>query len=330
MNDKKHLFIINPVSLKRQADFDVFMLNTENCLRALGIQDYFMHVSRFPRDAIAVIRRYAKDAGTGAAIRVYAVGGDGILFDCLNGVVGLANIELAPVPYGNSNDFVRAFGEGKNDLFRNITLMALAPSIATDVIFYGNNYALNTCTIGIEAYAVHKAAELNTRYKSNWNRLPFPVRKFMYDFMFFWGGVISAFSPRIINQKYKITIDGKDFSGSYATINIANGACYGGDKKAAIAAVPDDGLLDVLLFKSTNTLNVVKIGTQYLYGKYYKFPSYISYRKAAEIAVRSDEPLVLQLDGEIFIDTNITVKVVPSAVRIVAPDNLSYTMRDAL
>jgi YegS/Rv2252/BmrU family lipid kinase len=263
-------------------------------------------------------------------VRVYAVGGDGILFDCLNGVIGLDNTELAVIPYGNSNDFVRSFGEGKEKLFRDINTQTRASAIPTDVIFCGSNYALNTCTIGMEAYTVHKAIELNARYMRYQNKLPAKMKKLLYDFTFFCGGVISTYSTSITSQKYTVYLDGEDLSGNYTTINIANGPCYGGDKCAAIAAMPNDGLIDVLLFRSTNVLNTTRIGIEYIYGKYYKFPAYITYKRAAEITVRSDKPLIMQLDGEIFLDTNITVKIIPAAVKIVAAGNIAYERRAVL
>jgi diacylglycerol kinase family enzyme len=136
-------------------------------------------------------------------------------------------------------------------------------------------------------------------------------------------------SRSITDQKYSILIDGDAFDGAYTTINIANGPCYGGDKCAAISAVPNDGLLDVLLFKSTNYFNIVRVGTRYIYGGYRNFSKYISYRRAKEISVCSEKPMVLQLDGEIFFDTNITVKVIPAGVRIVAVNGIDYVRRTA-
>jgi diacylglycerol kinase family enzyme len=91
-------------------------------------------------------------------VRLYAVGGDGILFDCLNGLIGLPKSELAAVPYGHTNDdFMSAFGEGIRDVFRNIPLQAAVPFIATDILHYGGDYAMNLCIVGIESAALFKA-----------------------------------------------------------------------------------------------------------------------------------------------------------------------------
>jgi YegS/Rv2252/BmrU family lipid kinase len=324
-----HLIIINPVSFSSKIDLEKYVLETENLFADIG-KESFVHVSRFPRDAIMTIRKFIALKKPETIIRVYAVGGDGILFDCLNGIIGLGNAELAPVPYGHSNDFVRSFGNGKLNLFLDIKTLASAPVIPTDVIFCGNNYALNTCTIGMEAYTVHKAVEYNTRFKDIWNKMPRSIGNFLYDFMFFWAGVVSSMSRSITSQEYDILIDGDAITGPFTTINIANGPCYGGDKNAAIAAVPDDGLLDVLLFKTTNRPNIVRVGTRYIYGGYRNFPKYISYRRGKEITVRSIKPMVLQLDGEIFFDKNITFKVIPKAVKIVAPGGINYEQKDVI
>jgi hypothetical protein len=38
---------------------------------------------------------------------------------------------------------------------------------------------------------------------------------------------------------------------------------------------------------------------------------------------------MIDLDGEAFLDTNITVELIKRAVKIAAPDNLSYKKRGA-
>jgi YegS/Rv2252/BmrU family lipid kinase len=320
----KHIFIINPRSFIYKSDMDAFIAE---CRRVMAGLEYVVHVSRYPRDAIGTIRRHVMKLEPSTSVRVYAVGGDGILFDCLNGIVGLENAELAPIPYGKSNDFVRAFGEGNFDRFRDIEAMSVAGSVLTDVLHCGNNYALNTCTIGMEAYATHKAVELNNKYRNMLKKVPNNIQIWIHDFMFFLSGIISTYDPKVIGQRYEVTIDDYKFLGNYATINIANGPCYGGDKYAAVKAMPNDGLLDVLLVKSASVAKILRIGVEYIYGKYYKFPSYITYDNAKAVNVTSKEPLVLQLDGENFFDTNITIKILPAAVRIIAPANLHYVGR---
>jgi diacylglycerol kinase family enzyme len=285
-----------------------------------------IHISRFPRDAIAVIRNYVKDIPAGETVRVYAVGGDGILFDCLNGVVGLPNAELAIVPYGRTNDVVRAFGENKNELFRDISLQSSSPAILTDIIHCGSVYALNFCTIGVEADAIMKTQGFKQSFE-NRGGMFWWLKDTVYLSLDYLGGIYAAFDKTVTNQHYNLTIDGEHLTGKYCSINIANGPCYGGDKHAVITAVPDDGFLDALFFKSAPPLKILGEMIPYTKGCYTNYPDDFIWRRVRKLVIRSDSPLYIGLDGEVFFDTNITVEVVPAAVKIVAVNGLKYERR---
>jgi YegS/Rv2252/BmrU family lipid kinase len=314
----RHIFIINPCSFRTQAALDAVIFEIGQCFKNRNETDYFIHISRFPRDAVGKIHELAaKDE----KVRVYAIGGDGILFDCINGIAVFPSAELVPVPYGKTNDYVRAFGEGKNELFRNINgLVNEEITIPTDLMYYGNNYAINDCTIGIESTAIIRMYTLKKKYRKYIDKYPF-----VYSFLFFASGFISLFDQKLLYQHYDIMIDGEDYSGHYSTINIANGPCYGGNMCAAPTAVPDDGYLDVQLYKSQGTLALTRSIQSYLYGK--RPLKNIVFKRAKKISIRSGKSLLIQLDGEILIDTNITLEVVPKAIKMVAPEGIRYERR---
>jgi diacylglycerol kinase family enzyme len=324
---RNHLFVVNPTSFHYRKDMDDTIAAAKACFRRMLLPEPLMHVSRYPREATAVIRKYVAAAEPDSVTRVYAVGGDGILFDCLNGLVGLGNTELAVVPYGSANDFVRAFGDENKEHFRDISLQATAGVLPTDIINCGHSYALNTCTVGLESQAVTYARELQSWYKPNIRMVPPSLRRFIYNFTFYLGGLFTTGHAKILRQNYQVCIDGQDFSSVYVCINIANGPCYGGDKYPAAMAIPDDGHLDVLLVKGIKPVHYLRYGFKYLYGQYAKLPQFITHRKATRISVRSDNPLVLQMDGEIFFDTNINVEIMPKAVNIVNVKGLPYRNR---
>jgi YegS/Rv2252/BmrU family lipid kinase len=280
--------------------------------------DFSILVSHFPRDALGLVRKEVINAGN-ETVRVYAVGGDGILFDCLNGIANLPNAELASIPYGNSNDFIRAFGEGKASMFRNVPDIIRGKTIATDVISFGNNYALNTFTIGLESMSVINMNKLKIKYNNLLKRF-----SFLYNMMFFFGGAPSFFDQKILNQQYDIFIDNVDYSGRYTAINVANGPCYGGNKSAAPFARPDDGFLDVILFKYVGAIRTLSVLPNYVNGK---TPSNCEVIKAKRIEVYSKDPLQIQADGEIFFDTKLVVEVKPGAVNFVTINDLKYQTR---
>jgi YegS/Rv2252/BmrU family lipid kinase len=278
--------------------------------------NFSIQISHFPRDAIGIIKREVRTAGEDETVRVYAVGGDGILFDCLNGIIGIPNMELASVPYGKTNDFIRMFGENKAHLFRNIGALVSAKTLSTDVIAFCSNYAINTLTIGMESLAVIKMSNFSRKHPILLNRFTF-----LYNFLFTIGGIAALFDHDTLRQHYNIIIDNVDFSGEYTSINIANGSCYGGNKSVMPMARPDDGILHTLLFKPLSVLGTLFVLPSYLKGK---TPSNCKLVQAKKLEIRSELPLEIQADGEIFFDTNITVEVKPSAVDFVVVDNLTY------
>jgi diacylglycerol kinase family enzyme len=220
---------------------------------------------------------------------------------------------------------MRACGEGLAELFRNIPVQAAAPVIPTDILHCGSNYALNLCTVGVESAVIFRAVELQQKLKT-WP--PFIRDSFrMYTLMYYLGGDIAMLDQKIMRQEYTINIDGEDLSGSYASLNIANGPCYGGNKGAVITAVPDDGFLDVLMYKGTRPLQALPRYIPYSMGHYARFPGYFTLKRGKTISIRSKEPLMIDLDGEAFIDTNITVELIPHGVNMVTPNNLPYNRR---
>jgi diacylglycerol kinase family enzyme len=319
---REHFFIINPKSFPRKGEQEGIISHIESYFAVNRIPGLFYHVSRYPRDAISVLRKYLALTDSSTVVRVYAVGGDGIAFDCLNGIVGLPNAELAILPYGGGSDFVRAFGDDRYEEFRDIGLQVEAPVVPTDIIHCANNYALNYCTVGLEAAAVIRAMPLIKRFEKA--RTMFPS---LTGFFYILGGIIEKFDKKISGQRYELRIDGDDFSGRYSIINVANGPCYGSGKTAVSTAVPDDGILDVLMTRKMNPFKMLRLQPAYLKGKFYQFPKYCFLRRAKKISIRSEVPLRVSLDGETFLDSHLTIEIVPQAVKIAAANNAAYQKR---
>jgi diacylglycerol kinase family enzyme len=256
-------------------------------------------------------------------VRVYAVGGDGILFDCLNGVVGFDNAELAIVPYGLTNNFLQSFGENKEELFRDIRAQMTSKAIPTDILYTGNSYSLNFCLIGVEAAANQKAIQMNKNLErggffSWWFYLRF------HTSLYLLGGLRALFNEKLMRQRYEITIDGEEYSGKYQSIYIANGPCYGGNKFPVNTAVPNDGKFDVIMGRSVGALRSLFNLFPYLNGRYYKVPSVFIWKRGKKVTVRSGSSMLIALDDEMFVNPSISVEVIPHAVKIVAVNGLEY------
>ena len=328
----KHLFVINPRSFPVKLDQYRVIKEIIDSFAALNdgkynsSTDYEILISRYPRNAIGLIRKWINEYQSGEVVRVHAIGGDGILFDCLNGIVGLPDTELSSIPYGTSNDMVRAFGEDKKRLFKDIKLQITSPAIPTDIIHCGNNYAINFCTVGLESSTIMKSIDIYNGVSKGIKKFK-KINSFIYAMLFYLGGIMAVFNKKNLNQYYTITIDGEDFSGVYGTINIANGPCYGGDKNAVITAMPDDGVLDALFFNCPSSYRTASIIPRYVKGEFRKFPGNFKWKRLKKIEIHSDDPLLVDLDGEVFFDTNLKVEIIPKAIKFTAPGGIGYFNR---
>ena len=326
----KHLLIINPVSFSKESEMEAVIAGINSYFKSRGDEEYHIHISRFPRDGIRYVRKFIEGA-KGELVRVYAVGGDGVVFDCLNGMVNMPNAHLAVVPYGMYNDFIRVFGEGSQirDTFRDIKTMATSGTMAIDVISLGHRRTLCFCTMGIEALAFYKQFEMRRKYPGLARRLG---RSF-YNL----GGPMAILDKRRYSLDYEITIDGKSYNGRYVGIHVANTGLYGGNMVPAPMARPDDGWLDIITVEAANRAALVRMMGKYTSGKYYSpegssSKSYLNkilrHVRGKEIFVRSETPMFVNADSEIHHDTKMNIKVLPAHVQIVVPDGLSYVRRD--
>ncbi|GMO45641.1 MAG: hypothetical protein Ta2G_00580 [Termitinemataceae bacterium] len=230
----------------------------ENNFKLLNISNYKICFSSKPRTALNIIRIFIEEQNSDFILRVYAVGGDGILFDCLNGIMILAarNSELALIPYCYTNYLAQHFGKTEINDFRIIKDQILSETIPIDVIDCASNYALSFCTIDFEAKSY-------MRIKN--------VFKMKNVFKI-------ALSNKNLNKYYRINIDGSEITGKYQIINT----------KA------DNGVLDITFDKSS--------------------PKHF---RAKEISVYADTPFLLILDGQIFIESDASFKIMPCALNFV-------------
>jgi diacylglycerol kinase family enzyme len=317
----KHVFVFDPKAFyNQQWKMDNILDNIGQFFRTQEKPDFSIQISRYRRNAIGIIHEEAEKAKPGDVIRVYAIGGEEILYDCINGAAHFPNMQIAIMPYGESNDFLKIFGENKEELFRDIASLVQAEALPTDIIRWGVNYALNSCYIGMNPVISKKLKDL----KSSLNKVSFILFSKITTFL---SMIVSAFDKQIAARKYKITIDDQDYSGSYSLIHVANGPYYAGKLTGAAHATPDDGLLDITLIKSAHPLKTLWSLRRYSHGKQ---PKKCVYVQAKKISVQSDGHMWIQLDNEYVQDSNISLSLVDHAVQMVAVNDLTYPLASIL
>jgi diacylglycerol kinase family enzyme len=313
----KHVFVFDPKAFySQQWKMDNILDNIGQFFRTQEAPDFSIQFSRYRRNAITIIQDEAEKAQPGDIIRIYAIGGEEILFDCLNGVAHYPNMQLAAVPHGEYYDFLKIFGENNIESFRDIPSLVKGDAIPTDVIRWGVNYALNSCYIGMNSAISKRIKDL----KSSMNKSSFIVFSKLSSFL---NQTFGAFDKNSVAREYQITIDDTDYTGRYCLIHVANGPYHAGKTTGASEATPDDGLLEIALIKSSNPMKTLSSLRKYSKGKRPKNCVIVQGKK---VTIQAAAQMWIQLDNEYIQDTSITMSVVHHAVQMVTINNLSYPM----
>jgi len=313
----KHVFVFDPKAFfNQQWKMDNILDSIGQYFRTQEKPDFSIQFSRYRRNAIGIIQDEKEKASPGDIVRVYAIGGEEILFDCMNGVAHFPNTQLAVVPYGESYDFLKIFGDENIEKFRDIPSLVNGEALPTDLIRWGVNYALNSCYIGMNSAISKRIKDM----KSNMNKGGAIVFTKISSFL---NRFLTAFDSHITAREYTITIDDEDYSGHYSLIHVANSPYYSGKITGASEATPDDGFLDIALIKSSHPLSTLSSIGRYSRGKR---PRNCVFIQAKKITVKSDSQMWIQLDNEYIQDTNINMSVIPHAIQMVTVNNLSYPL----
>jgi len=312
----KHLFVINPKSFWKKTKQNQIVVRIHEFFREKENADYEIFVSRFPRDAVGFIPLFAKKLPESTTLRVYAVGGDGILFDCLNGIVGLEHAELAAVPYGYTNNFIQGFGSNERFLFRLLSRQYDAPALPMDIMRCGKTYGLNYCVTGIEAEAIHYADDLRKKMEKGHSLSQWLSRRFYTQFYF--TGALAAFNDKkLLQQHYAVEIDGERNTGTYQGFAIFNSPYYGGKMHPINHAMPNDGVLDLLTIQNLGLFSTITAFPLYTRGYYKMFHRNFALKQGKKISIRSDDTLRICIDGEIFYESELDVEILPAAIKFV-------------
>jgi diacylglycerol kinase family enzyme len=311
----KHVFVFDPKAFfNQQWMMDNILDNIGQFFRTQDKPDFSIQFSRYRRNAIIIIQEEAEKAKPDDVIRIYAVGGEGILFDCLNAVSHFPNMQLAAVPYGANNDFLEIFGKENVESFRDIPSLVKGEAHSTDIIKWGVNYSLNSCYIGMNSAISKRVKDL----KSKLNKTSFIL---FSKISTFFNNISAEFDKQSSAREYKITIDDQDYSGHYSLIHVANGPYHDGKLTGVSKATPNDGILDIALIKASHPLGTLWSMGRYARGKRSKKCIYV---QAKKISVQSNTQMWIQLDNEYIQDTGIDLSLVHHAVKMVTVDNLSY------
>lgn len=311
--EMKHVFILNPAA--GQGNAVNLMKEIIDIGDELGI-DVEIYETQEILDAEVAAKKYASMASKEYPVRIYACGGDGTVNEVLNGIAGEENVELAVIPMGTGNDFIRSFGT--RGQFMNIKKQMMSKSRKVDILkyrysrddYFYEQYIMNMLNIGFDC----RAADSMQKYKTK------PLVSGTMAYLF---GVAENL-VKMEGENLKITLDnGEVYEKEVLLVAIANGSYYGGGFKSAPYAEVDDGLIDVSIVERCTRKQLVGIIGKYNKGTHLDTKlgkRIVTYRKCKSLNIESlGSEMVFAADGEPSKASNIFIEVVPKAISFVDP-----------
>lgn len=302
----KHIFIVNPAAGKGKAAGRI-VPEIESYFAAHKDLDGEIYYTKAQGDAIRYVEEIAK---CGEPVRFYACGGDGTLYEVVNGAYRYPNTAVGIIPLGSGNDFARIFG-GSERLF-DIGAQINAETQKFDLISAGKHVAINQSSMGLDAEICAKQAYFK--------KIPGVGGEFAYTLSLFY-----CLMHRL-NSEFKIILDDKEvIEGKMLFALCANSRWYGGGYKGAPKAVPNDGLLDFIIVRKTvGRLKLAGLVGQYKRGEHLSW-DFTTFLRGKKMQIISKAPAAVNVDGECEYVTECTFRLLENAIDIIMPDAAAYT-----
>jgi YegS/Rv2252/BmrU family lipid kinase len=249
---------------------------------------------------------------------VVAAGGDGTIHEVVNGFfeagvrIPTAS-KLGVLPSGTGGDFRRTFD------------LPIAPEPAARALLAGKtrridagkaSFTLADGARGIRHFVNIADAGVAGEVVNRVNR----SAKRLGSYVTFNAAAIASLLSWT-NKPMKIVVDGEAFEARCQQVVIANCRYYGGGMQMAPMAVPDDGLLDVIVigdvgrFYSLSKLDAIRKGTHLDMGD-----PRLKVLRGTSVEVSSAERVLVDLDGEQPGMVPATFEVMPGSIDLVVPE----------
>jgi YegS/Rv2252/BmrU family lipid kinase len=245
---------------------------------------------------------------------VVAVGGDGTINEVVNGLLGSAappaiTTRLGLLPMGTGGDLRRTLGIPR-DVDAAAAILRSGRSRRVDA-------GRVTCAVGGETVTRHfinvADAGIGGEVAGLVNR---GFRLVNGETTFTAAGAIALLRWR--NKRMRLLVDGAVSSVIAQQVIVANCEYAGGGMRIAAGALPDDGLLDVIVIGDVGKLDTLGLMASVRKGTHLGHPK-IFRRLGRHIEISSDEHVGVDLDGECPGTLPATFDVVPSALEVVVP-----------
>ena len=225
----------------------------------------------------------ARAAAAAGATHVIAVGGDGIVHEVANGMIAAgSDAALGVVPVGSGNDFAKLVGTYRHGVARAVARLVTARIQRFDAgRVNGAEYFVNTMGFGFGPAVVERRNA--TAHLKGFLSYLVPIFR-----------TFAGFAPP------RLEIRAAEFweTGYVMLVEVCNGTTAGGSYRFAPQAAASDGRLDVCVVRRVSLPGFLSLLPRVMRGTHGGTRQVALFR-TREVTVRSDQPLLMHLDGEL-------------------------------
>jgi diacylglycerol kinase (ATP) len=243
--------------------------------------------------------RLARNAAVEGYEKIVAAGGDGTVNEIVNGIAG-HNVSLGLLPIGTMNVFATELGLPLNDLASCWQIIEQNRTHRVDLPRANGQHFVQLAGVGLDAQAVK---ETSGAFKRSFGPLSYLISAVQ----------VASRTPPVLRIE---SDDAATDEGSF--VLVGNGRLYGGRFPFFKQAVMDDGLLDVIVFKRLNYLDIIRYLQDVVFTPQISSPE-VEYFKTIHLRVTSDETVPVEIDGELVGNCPVEFKIRAGGLRVLTP-----------
>lgn len=232
--------------------------------------------------------------------RIVVCGGDGMIHHAAGVIAGSA-ASLGIVPAGTGNDIARAFGVPS----QRADAIELALGSATrriDTIRCGERHTVSVVTAGF-SHDVSARADAFRWRGGQWIYTVATLREL----------------PRLRSRHATLVIDGTRVDTGFTLLAVGNTAWFGGGMNVCPDAVPDDGLMDVVVIGDVGRAEFARVFPRVFGGGHVRHQAVSTWRAGrVELSLMNGDATGVWGDGERIGDTPVVCEVVPGSLLLAA------------
>lgn len=297
------LFIINPSSGKQNIKETIRSI----CGR-LVVSEIANTIDVFYTEKQGDAKNRAAQLKEGEYDFVVSIGGDGTLNEIINGlVISESKIPLAIISAGTVNDFANSMGLPQTpkafcDMIKNFKYQEV------DVGKVNNEYFINVIAGGLLTDVAYK--------------VPKDKKAVMGKFAYYIEGAKDL--PNQIFNTLTLKFESEEYTQeeNIMVFLVMNSNSVGGYKDAAPLASVSDGVLDVVVLRKLEFLEVSNLVFKLMQGDYINHPAvqYFQTKHLKVSMVGDKEQVAIDYDGELLKEgLPIEVSILPKQIKILVP-----------